>query len=253
MKPLFQKIRIPNKPKQPNRQTRRPRISYCITCRDRLHHLKQTLPNNINLLKHDPRVQFVLLNYNSSDGLDEWVKNNMINEIKTRKLIYYHEKTTPRFWMSHAKNVAHKLGDGAWLCNLDADTWLPYGLNEFILNRNSNEWVGGLKGGCGTIALLRTDFYRLKGYDEKFLNYGAEDGDLRRRLSKLGRRFISWKKIHKISHEDRHTSNINGVNIKKGHRAQRIISKTRLSMLVNIDINWGSAKITKNWTKTINI
>jgi len=44
---------------------------------NRLYHLQETLPKNIkdNYLPDD--VEFVLLDYHSSDGLEEWVRSEM--------------------------------------------------------------------------------------------------------------------------------------------------------------------------------
>ena len=54
---------------------------------NRLSHLQETLPKNIhdNYLLGD--VEFVLLDYNSSDGLESWVKNDMKNILIWE---YYH-------------------------------------------------------------------------------------------------------------------------------------------------------------------
>lgn len=47
-------------------------ISFCITCMNRLKHLQETLEKNIldNFLVDE--VEFVVLDYNSQDGLEEW-------------------------------------------------------------------------------------------------------------------------------------------------------------------------------------
>ena len=69
-------------------------ISFCITCMNRLKHLQETLEKNIldNFLVDE--VEFVVLDYNSQDGLEEWIahrlcpRSNMQNElhISTRGL-----------------------------------------------------------------------------------------------------------------------------------------------------------------------
>ena len=50
------------------------KISFCITCMNRLEYLRKTLERNIldNLL--EGQVEFVLLDYHSTDGLPEWVR-----------------------------------------------------------------------------------------------------------------------------------------------------------------------------------
>src|SRR5580704_1798101 len=64
----------------------RPRISFCISCRGRLHHLRRTLPQNIADNRDYPNLEFVLLDYNSTDGLGEWVRHELSEEIASGRL-----------------------------------------------------------------------------------------------------------------------------------------------------------------------
>lgn len=52
-------------------------ISFCITCMNRLKHLQETLEKNIldNFLVDE--VEFVVLDYNSQDGLEEWIAQSI--------------------------------------------------------------------------------------------------------------------------------------------------------------------------------
>ena len=56
-------------------------ISFCITCMNRLKHLQETLEKNIldNFLVDE--VEFVVLDYNSQDGLEEWIAQSMMKYI----------------------------------------------------------------------------------------------------------------------------------------------------------------------------
>jgi len=101
------------------------KISFCMTCMNRLHHVKQTLETSILANRPYKNVEFVLLDYNSKDGLGQWVKNKMMKDIESGILNYY-QMTNPKpryFNVPHAKNIAHKLGTGDILCNLDADNF----------------------------------------------------------------------------------------------------------------------------------
>src|ERR1041385_4064662 len=83
-------------------------VSYCTTCMGRLHHLRQTLPRNLKSNARLP-VQFVVLDYNSRDGLGDWIRSSVEAEIKAGRLLYA-RTTAPRFFnMAHAKNIAHRL------------------------------------------------------------------------------------------------------------------------------------------------
>ena len=47
-------------------------ISFCITCMNRLKHLKNFEKNILDNFLVD-EVEFVVLDYNSQDGLEEWI------------------------------------------------------------------------------------------------------------------------------------------------------------------------------------
>ena len=55
------------------------KISFCTTCKERLRHLKQTLPKNIKDNSNYPFIEFVILDYNSQDGLGDWMIKFMCN------------------------------------------------------------------------------------------------------------------------------------------------------------------------------
>src|SRR5690606_26363819 len=72
------------------------RISYCIVCMNRLDHLKKTLLLNLEDTRGDRNVEFVLLDYNSGDGMGEWVKQNLKKEMQFGRLIYFRTEEPPR-------------------------------------------------------------------------------------------------------------------------------------------------------------
>ena len=57
-------------------------ISFCITVLNRLHQVKKTL--EINLSNNDPKYcEFILIDFNSTDGLKDYIYNNFQNELKS--------------------------------------------------------------------------------------------------------------------------------------------------------------------------
>jgi hypothetical protein len=167
----------------------RVRISFYTTCMHRREHLEVTLPANLAAAAAFPHVEFVLLNYNSPDGLDEWVRAHVLSEIRSGRVLYAHERTAKKFWMSHAKNMAARLSSGEVLCNLDADNFCGEGFVEFLDQLFSHRrCVFRLLGHSleGRLALRREDFFTLGGYDETFRGWGYEDRDLRLRALALG-------------------------------------------------------------------
>ena len=52
------------------------KISFYTTCMGRLKHVKRTLPKNIEENKDYDNCEFVILDYNSPDGLANWIVDN---------------------------------------------------------------------------------------------------------------------------------------------------------------------------------
>lgn len=184
----------------------RPKVSFCTCCMNRTMHLKQTYVKNIeSCIQYKPDVEFVLLNYNSSDDLDDYVKENLTHYIEQGILNYYHT-VEPEFWdMSHSKNVCHRLGQGEILCNLDADNFLGEGFYDCIIETLYNDKTKFIRkrgnGKGGRIAIHREHFYKVGGYDEMFcLGWGHEDMDINKRLERIHLKRIKSVDFEIISH-----------------------------------------------------
>ncbi|MGB5820427.1 MAG: glycosyltransferase family A protein [Saonia sp.] len=190
------------------------KISFCTVCMNRLHHLKQTLPQNIEDNIDYGNIEFVILNYNSQDGIDEWITANFSEYIDNEILTYIKTKQPKHFQMSHSKNVVAKHANGNIVCNVDADNFLGKGFANFI-NKNfktdENIYLAVDKKiaprDCyGRICVRKADFMYLRGYDESMTGYGFEDFDFRNRLGLLGRKtiYISNEKYLKaLIHDDK--------------------------------------------------
>lgn len=167
------------------------KISFCIVCRNRLEHLKQTLIRNIqdNILND---IEFVLLDYNSSDGLEEWIKMNLQEYLKRGIFVFYKNTTAPFFHRSHSRNMAIRLSKGDIICNLDADNYLGKGFASYILDlfkNNSNIFVTSdynKRDVIGRVCVKKKDFLTIRGYNELLGGYGFEDVELYHRLQKQG-------------------------------------------------------------------
>lgn len=211
------------------------KISFCTTCMGRLEQIKKTLPKNITDNLSYGLVEFVLLDYNSNDNLDAWVKNEMIEYINSGVLVYL-KTFEPAHWnVSHAKNTAAKYGSGDIICNIDADQFLNKGFANYIndcFNENSNIFLTGRKKGFesldtkGRVCLWKADFLELRGFDEKVLGYGFDDDDFYSRLTTLGReeKYIDDQFLESISHNDferiKNTSLINDIDFFLVHRSK---------------------------------
>lgn len=160
---------------------------------NRLHHIRETLPANIK--ENDfPESEFVLLDYNSTDGLDDYIRNNFEEELRTGKLVYYKYKDADAFQRCHARNMALQLAKGAILCNVDADNFLGPSFDKYVLEFFSTDKKTCLTGlnnayahdASGKLCLSKDDFFNVTGYDENFVGYGFEDFDLVNRIQLNG-------------------------------------------------------------------
>lgn len=192
---------------------------------NRLHHLKQTLPKNLKDNEKYPEVEFVLLDYNSQDGLEDWAKKNFSN---WQGKVNYYKTNSPEFYdFSHSRNLAISMATGDIICNLDADNYTGPNFCDFInemFQRNENIFLSSRKSGLsdlqGRICFHRNDFHSLNGYDEKIDGYGYEDTDFLNRLKLLGRREVQIKDppfLHAIHHDNnqRVLNNKRVINFKK--------------------------------------
>jgi hypothetical protein len=184
---------------------------------DRLHHLRQTLPVNITDNENYENLEFILLDYNSSDALEEYVKTNLSIYIETGKLIYCKTFTPKFFHRSHSRNLAFKLATGDLICNIDADNFTGKNFANYInesFEKEENIFLTTLgdtnrkyqKDTLGRICVKREDFYNIKGYDERMVSYGFEDYDFANRLELSGvKRSLICKEenLQAINHEQK--------------------------------------------------
>lgn len=183
------------------RPTQRPamKLSLCTTCMGRAHHLKETLPSNLAASVNWDRpdaVEFVILDYTSPDDLAEWITTDprLKPYLEAGILKFARCEGQPYFRHSHAKNMAHALATGDVVCNLDADNFVGVGFTDYlrtVFTRHPNAIVAsnrldsrlnvGVHKGCmGRVALSKTNFAMLGGYDEsdRFRGWAGEDSDL---------------------------------------------------------------------------
>jgi hypothetical protein len=238
------------------------KVSFCITCKGRLEHLKQTLPQNLRNNANYPNTEFVILDYDSPDGLEDWIRKNFQAEIDSGKIRYAKFQPAPHFKMAHAKNMAHRVATGDVLCNLDADNVTGPGfakwLNEqFTANPNSvvrvrfRSFAQRVKEGHlfdngygGRIAIGREHFEKLHGYDERFNGWGNDDNNFIQRTTKSGLNIVRIPESMRgsvIDHGDKERT----VNLEPELKAQseaRLDSKHRLPAAIGRKIKRALAK-----------
>ena len=173
-------------------------LSFCITCLNRLYQIKQTLRQNLDDNEtFKDLIEFILVDFGSADGLSEWVGENFKTEIEEGYLNYFYTEELKGWHSSVAKNTAHLLANNQIVVNLDCDNFtgaygglfvidamIKYGWENAVLHYSGD-------GSSGRIALSKTNFLKLGGYDESFEPVGYQDMDLCLRAQKMGLHYVN--------------------------------------------------------------
>lgn len=181
------------------------KVSYCTTCKGRLHHLMETLPKNLNAERHNPNVEFVVLSYGRDEALDSYIRNHFQSELQSGRLKYAVYPEAKYFRVGHAKNMAHRVASGDILVNLDADNtivanfskWLQQKIGENskqVITHHVGTWQSFIAskivkcqtgkapwpedGRSGRLALTSSAFEDIGGYDERFEGWGGDENNL---------------------------------------------------------------------------
>jgi glycosyltransferase involved in cell wall biosynthesis len=174
-------------------------LSLITTCKNRLPHLKQTLP----LMLQQPRAEVIVVDYGCEQGTAAWVKEHH----PQAKLVQVRDD--PVFCVARARNMGAKTASHETLCFIDADVlmhlefakWLEFNQvsSSFYLypDPKAVELVGFL-------IVAREHFFKVGGYDEAFTGWGGEDSDLYERLAMTGLSVspVPVESISSISHGD---------------------------------------------------
>jgi len=174
--------------------SKRTSISFCVTCRNRLWQVKETLRANLKQIGDGHNI--CLVDFGSSDGLSEWIWSGFEKDIRDKRLTFFEVRNEVRWSMSRAKNLAHRMATGNYLFSLDADNWIvseDIGQIEQAAEQgiSCHQWSGSwADGSCGRLGVPRDLFLTLGGYDEALLPMGGEDLDLIQRILKAGGNLI---------------------------------------------------------------
>jgi glycosyltransferase involved in cell wall biosynthesis len=176
------------------------KLSFCITCKNRFHQisktLRQNLDSNINISND---IEFVLVDFDSNDGLSDWVIENFQKEIESGYLKYFFCQSLPSWDCSIAKNTSHMLASGQILVNLDCDNFTGFRGGEFILKQFMlygpklllHQASGSFgDGSFGRISIMKHLFLAVGGYDQSFAPMAYQDTDLILRSMEFGLIYI---------------------------------------------------------------
>jgi len=156
-------------------------LSLITTCKNRLPHLKQTLP----LMFQQPRAEVVVVDYGCEQGTAAWVKEHY----PAAKLVQVNDD--PVFSIARARNIGEKNASHEFLCFVDADVKIHLELSRWLeSNWNPGSYYVYPSQNAvelaGFIIIPREQFQKVSGYDEAFRGWGGEDIDLDERLARAG-------------------------------------------------------------------
>ncbi len=160
-------------------------ISFIMTCKGRLEHVRQSLPRIANY--EDSEIIFV--DSNCPDFSGKWVEDTF----KNVKVHYLNDDG--EFNLSRARNFGARFAKNNYLCFIDADILIKQNFldvaishlkNGYYFTIEINDKINGMYGISGTCIINRNDFDIIGGYDECFRGWGGEDKDIYTRLNIKG-------------------------------------------------------------------
>jgi glycosyltransferase involved in cell wall biosynthesis len=174
-------------------------LSLITTCKNRLPHLKQTLP----LMLQQPHAEVIVVDYGCEQGTAAWVKEHH----PAAKLVQVNDD--PVFCLTRARNMGAKNASRKVLCFVDADVLVHFELGKWLeLNQDPNAFylypVRKERALDGFLIVTSENFFKVGGYDEAIRGWGGEDFDLYERLARTGlsRSSVPQESISSIPHGD---------------------------------------------------
>lgn len=169
------------------------KISFCTTCHDRTFQLRQTIHENLLAIRSDGNCEMVLVNYNSPDNLDWYIRRHFKAEIEAGYLKYVGEKKVTSYHAARAHNISHFVSTGDYVINLDGDNFIDGNIESArkLWSDNPNlviQWYNGhgTDGTFGRIGMSRAIFNKLGGYDEGLPPLSGQDKDIIERARVAG-------------------------------------------------------------------
>jgi hypothetical protein len=255
------------------------KVSIVTTCMGRLHHLRETMPRNWYDAMHDAEAakskqdltfEFVLVNYNSPDGMDKWVEQEYGGSngpIAGGYVVHVHEQSATEYSMTRSRNIGFKVATGDVVVQVDCDNFIKKGfvarcaeiarttVGPVVMFRANHRLRGRL-------GFRRQEFIDLLGgYDERFTGYGHDDRDLFERAKALGFTPVTYggnlSQFECLDHpaadsirfmaqkKRRHTEHLN-----KGLHAEAMAAKRYKA---NQGVQWGSGKVLVNFERWVNL
>lgn len=164
---------------------------------NRLQFLSKTLPVNLAENKDHAGVEFLVLDYNSGDNMEAWVRDNMSEYLESGLLKYYKTYDPVYFHLGHSKNMIMRMATGEIIGMVDADNFAGPGYTRWVEEtfrvNGPNSITTTLRKDSipyrdqgGKLCFSKDLFHAVKGFDEELIGYGMDDVDLANRLENAG-------------------------------------------------------------------
>ncbi len=229
------------------------KVSFCTTSKNRKGYVEGTLGRNLSIAQDPEKYEFVLLDYNSDDGLEEYVHTRHKKHIKSGLLSFYRTAEPVEFIHSHAKNCAHRLAKGDVVVNLDSDNIINEAYLDNVVTIRPGELINtrGELNLTGRIALFKDQFEMMGGYDEQMVyGWGWEDEDLIIRCQRYGfiiRTLLPEETGTRLIHSDyERTQHCKIKDKTKSWKAHRMMSRFNVHngfYIANYDNTWGQCNL----------
>src|SRR6185295_3552603 len=151
----------------------RPALCLFTVVMNRLHHLEQTLPVNLEA-NRDPATVIFILDYSSDDGLQQYLLDQFGQELRSGRLQYHRYAYAKYFSHAHSRNLAVQQIRADYVCNVDADNFTGENFDRYLLDtfaHHPNAVISALSnpeklfGAFGRMAVARSTFLEVGGYD----------------------------------------------------------------------------------------
>jgi hypothetical protein len=154
-----------------------PLISIITTCKNRLSHLKVSLPAMLKLADSEVTV----VDYACAEGTADWVRANYPAAHTTKV------DDEALFRVARARNIGASKARGTFLLFCDADIILKPELGDWIAQYGEEDCFYPVPilahvNLMGSFICTTKNFLEIGGYDEAFQGWGGEDRDIYERL-----------------------------------------------------------------------
>jgi hypothetical protein len=157
---------------------------------NRAYDLKEIMPSLINSANRSPPVEILVLDYNSTDDLAEFIGKTMsLTEFNNGSGIsYYKYDKRDYYHMAHARNLACLAAKGKYIISYNTDMFMtPLYLHKVRdAIKEGYVWTFQKHIFVGVIGFMKEEFIKAGGFDERFEFYGKEDRDIIARFDRRG-------------------------------------------------------------------